>query len=68
MTAGEERWVARAHLKQVERAARKVAQEREALRVAIVLARDAGETFEDIARAAGLSRQRISQIVNERRT
>ncbi len=35
------------------------------LRQAILLARAAGETFTDIARAAGLSAQRIHQIVRE---
>lgn len=59
--------MAKAHLRAVERAARKAAQAREGLRVAIMLARDAGETYDDIGRAAGLSRQRIQQIVNERR-
>ncbi len=54
-------------LRRVERAARKVAKGREELRVAIGLARDAGETLEDIGAAAGLSRQRVSQILAERR-
>lgn len=68
MAAGERRCVAKTHLLGVERAARKAAQAREGLRVAILLARDAGETFDDIGRAAGLSRQRIQQIVREKRT
>jgi DNA-directed RNA polymerase sigma subunit (sigma70/sigma32) len=49
----------------VERAARKAAQSRVELRQAILLARESGETFEDIATAAGLSRQRVQQIVRE---
>jgi len=59
--------VARGDLERVERAARRVAQSREELRVAILLARDAGETYDDIGRAAGLSRQRVQQIVREKR-
>ncbi len=54
-------------LRRVERAARKVARDREELRVAILLAHDAGETMADIGSAAGLTRQRVSQIVAERR-
>ena len=37
-----------------------------ALRQAILLARASGETYADIAAAAGLSPQRIQQIVKER--
>ena len=55
--------VAKSDLSRVMRAARDRAQATERLRVAIVLARDAGETFDDIGRAAGLSRQRVQQIV-----
>lgn len=58
--------MARADLQRVERATRRVAQAREELRLAILLARDAGETFDDIGRAAGLSRQRVQQIVREK--
>jgi DNA-directed RNA polymerase sigma subunit (sigma70/sigma32) len=50
-------------LARVERAARKVVQTREELRVAVRLARDAGETLEDIGRSAGVTRQRIAQIL-----
>ncbi len=60
--------MAKVDLRRVERAARKIARDREELRVAILLARDAGETFEDIGAAAGLSRQRVQQIVAERRS
>jgi hypothetical protein len=52
-------------LRRVERAARKAASARLELRQAILLARESGETFEDIAHAAGLSRQRVQQIVRE---
>jgi DNA-directed RNA polymerase sigma subunit (sigma70/sigma32) len=37
------------------------------LRQAIVLAHRAGETMEDIGRAAGLTRQRVSQLLAEQR-
>ena len=50
-------------LRRVERTAANAAKSREELRVAITLARAAGETLEDIGRAAGLSRQRIAQIL-----
>lgn len=59
--------MAQSDLRRVERAARNAAKARDELRVAILLAHDAGETMSDIARAAGLSRQRVSQIVAERR-
>jgi hypothetical protein len=59
--------MAQADLRRVERAALKAAQARDELRQAILLARAAGETHTDIARAAGLSPQRIQQIVKESR-
>jgi DNA-directed RNA polymerase sigma subunit (sigma70/sigma32) len=55
--------VAQSDLRRVERAALKVAAARQELHVAIRLARAAGETFETIGQAAGLSRQRVQQIV-----
>jgi DNA-directed RNA polymerase sigma subunit (sigma70/sigma32) len=55
--------VAQADLRRVERAAANAAKSREQLRVAITLARAGGETLGDIGRAAGLSRQRIAQIL-----
>ena len=58
--------MAKRDLLRIERAARDVDRARETLRDAIVTAHEAGETYEDIGRAAGLSRQRVSQIVNER--
>jgi DNA-directed RNA polymerase sigma subunit (sigma70/sigma32) len=55
--------VAQGDLRRVERAAANAAKSREELRVAITLARAAGETLQDIGRAAGLSRQRIAQVL-----
>jgi DNA-directed RNA polymerase sigma subunit (sigma70/sigma32) len=55
--------MSRADLRRVERAAADAARAREQLRVTITLARAAGETLVDIGRAAGLSRQRIAQIL-----
>jgi DNA-directed RNA polymerase sigma subunit (sigma70/sigma32) len=59
--------MAKSDLRRVERAAAKAAQSRDELRVAINLARAAGETLEDIGRAAALSRQRIAQILRQTR-
>ena len=56
--------MAQADLRRVERAAADSVKAREQLRVAITLARAAGETLVDIGRAAGLSRQRIAQILS----
>ncbi len=50
-------------LRRVERAAAKSKKTRDELRAAILQARESGETFADIARSAGLSPQRIQQIV-----
>jgi len=58
--------VAQRDLRRVERAAREVDIARAELRDAILKAREAGETFDDIGRAAGLSRQRVQQIVREK--
>jgi transcriptional regulator with XRE-family HTH domain len=55
--------MARGDLRRVERAAETAAKSREELRVSINIARAAGETLADIGRAAGLSRQRIAQIL-----
>lgn len=49
------------------RAARKATQARHELRTAILLARDSGETYADIAAAAGVTPQRIQQIAKESR-
>lgn len=59
--------MAQSDLRRVERAARKAAASRDELRVAILLAHDAGETQLDISRAAGLSRARVGQIISESR-
>jgi DNA-directed RNA polymerase sigma subunit (sigma70/sigma32) len=55
--------VSQADLRRIERAAANAAEAREQLRVAITLARAGGETLADIGRAAGVSRQRIAQIL-----
>jgi len=55
--------VSQADLRHVERTAANAAKAREELRIAITLARAAGETLQDIGRAAGLSRERIAQIL-----
>jgi hypothetical protein len=57
--------VAQSHLRAVEKASRERAQAHEALRRAIVLAHDSGETFVDISRFAGLSAERVRQIATE---
>lgn len=59
--------MAQRDLRRIERAARKVDEARRELRAAIVQARESGETFEDIGRAAGLSRQRVQQIYGDER-
>ena len=59
--------MSRADLRRVERAAANAVKSRDELRVAITLARAAGETLEDIGRACALSRQRIAQILRETR-
>jgi hypothetical protein len=57
--------VAQTDLRRVARAAQKAASARAELRQAILLARASGETLQDIGAAAGLSPQRIQQIVRE---
>ena len=57
--------VAQRDLRRIGRATRDLDKAREELRTAILLARNAGETYDDIGRAAGLSRQRVQQIVSE---
>ncbi len=59
--------VAQRHLREVERLARKAAEARAAFVAAILAAHNSGETYSDIARAAGVTRQRIAQIVAEAR-
>ena len=55
--------VAQKHLREVERLARTAADARAAFVAALVAAHESGETFSDIARAAGITRQRVAQIV-----
>ncbi len=55
--------MARQDLRRVERAARRVAESREEMRIAVALARAAGETLDDIARAAGVTRQAVSAML-----
>lgn len=57
--------MAKADLDRVRRSADKVVQAREELLRAILKARDAGETHHAIADAAGLTRQRVQQIMRE---
>jgi DNA-directed RNA polymerase sigma subunit (sigma70/sigma32) len=57
--------VAEKHLRQVARAALRAVEARAELRQAILLARASGETLDAIGRAAGLSRQRVAQILRE---
>jgi hypothetical protein len=59
--------MAQRDLRRVERAAVRIDKAREELRLAIWMARQAGETFDDIGSAAGLSRQRVQQIIAEGR-
>jgi hypothetical protein len=53
-------------LQRVERAYLHLAEARTEARIAIQLARASGEKLEDIARAAGVSRQAISKALRER--
>ena len=52
-------------LQRVARAAVRAAEARQELKQAILLARASGETLDAIARAAGVSRQRVGQILRE---
>jgi len=58
--------MAQADLRRIERASERLERSREELLVAILNARDSGESFRDIARAAGMSHQRVHQIVREK--
>ena len=58
--------VAQSDLRRVSRAAVKATKAREELRQAINLARASGETLQDIGAAAGVSAERIRQIVSEK--
>lgn len=58
--------VARADLQRVERAAVRLVEAREEMRVALELARASGERLEDIGRAAGISRQAVAKALRRR--
>jgi hypothetical protein len=64
---GEARKVARADLNRVTKCTEALEAARAALREAMRAAKSSGETYEDIGRAAGVSRQRAFQIINEPR-
>ena len=57
--------MAQADLRRVSSAARKLEKVKADLRLAIVRARESGETYRDIGEAANLSHPRIVQIVRE---
>jgi hypothetical protein len=57
--------VARTHLNRVTRCADRLKEDHVELRRAMLAAKGSGETYRDIAAAAGLSHQRVWQIVNE---
>lgn len=57
--------MAQADLRRVQRAAARVTDAREELIAAIFAAVSSGETYRDIARAAGMSHQRVGQIVKQ---
>lgn len=57
--------VARSDLRRVAACKRQMDESRAALRAAIRDAVNSGETYRDVARMAGLSHQRVAQIVHE---
>ena len=59
--------MARYHLDRVAACRRKLEEIHEARDEAIRIAWASGETYRDIAKAAGLSHQRIAQIVTKKR-
>jgi DNA-directed RNA polymerase sigma subunit (sigma70/sigma32) len=59
--------VAMADLRRVERCKQEADRAREDLFAAIIRARESGETLRDIGKAAGLSHQRIAQILADGR-
>lgn len=59
--------MAQADLRRVRRAARRVEDSEAELKDAIIAARESGETYRDIAEAAGLSHQRIWQLTHPKR-
>lgn len=59
--------MAKADLRRLERVARKRAAVNEEFRQAVLIAVASGETYADVGRAAGISPQRVGQIVEEAR-
>lgn len=59
--------MAQADLRRVERATEKLSLARMELEASIRAAHASGETYRDIARACGMSHQRVWQIVNHPR-
>jgi Mor family transcriptional regulator len=59
--------MARRHLEAVRRYAREIKAAETARNAAMVEAIDSGETYRDVAEAAGLSHQRVWQIVKTTR-
>ena len=57
--------VAKSDLRRVSRCAHQVEMARLKFIEAIIVARDSGESLRDIAEAAGLSHQRVHQILTE---
>jgi hypothetical protein len=57
--------MAQVDLRRVASAARTLDKAKDALSTAIVCARESGESYRDIGKAAGLSHARIIQIVRE---
>jgi hypothetical protein len=58
--------MAKSDLRRVQRAMSRCKDADQELRDAIIDAKASGETYRDIAEAAGLSHQRVWQIVNQR--
>jgi hypothetical protein len=63
-----EQWMAQSDLRLVAKRSREREQAQRSLEDAIRNARASGETYKDIAKVAGLSAQRVWQIVNEPRS
>jgi DNA-directed RNA polymerase specialized sigma24 family protein len=62
MAKADIRMVKLKHAK-VERLARELAEAREELRLAVVAARESGETVAEIARTLGVTRARVYQMI-----
>ena len=57
--------VAQSDLRRIERRRNEIEEARAGLFVAILRARASGETLRDIANAAGISHQRVHQIIKQ---